>query len=85
MNCAVNVKSQRQGEDVIYTVSGEGAAKLHRLCGDYECKPSELTDGSFTVTKSGISSVFNSDKTPILDTINRGLEDAANRYTTAAR
>lgn len=44
--------------DVIYTISGEGAAALHATLKDVNVTLSDIANGSFAVTKSALRDPF---------------------------
>jgi hypothetical protein len=77
LGCTVEVRKHPQGQDVVYTVSGEGASKLHKLCTKFATGPTELRAGSFTITDSGLTDFFMLGDTPTVTAIREGLRKAA--------
>jgi hypothetical protein len=51
LGCAVNVESEGKSPKVTYTVSGEGAGKLHRICQMTGVSAGSLVGGSFTIAR----------------------------------
>jgi hypothetical protein len=77
LGCAMNVEKQAAGNnDVLYTVSGEGAEQLHKVCASFATNLSELREGSFSVTKNGLSDVTDLGDTPVVIAIREGMDRA---------
>ena len=76
LGCAVNVEKQPVDNDAVYTVSGEGASRLHRVCSEFGTSPTDLVGDTFTVTKSALSDYFNLGDTPAVTAIRDALHMA---------
>jgi hypothetical protein len=66
-------KAGNEEWEVVYTVSGEGAAGIHATLMDLSAEPSLLVDGQFTISKAALTF----DNMPFLKTLDRKLDAAA--------
>jgi hypothetical protein len=67
-------------KDVVYKISGEGAANLHATLKDVSANPSDIVDGSFTITRSDLRTPFMD--MPFLKALDTKLDAAASGLST---
>lgn len=66
-------KTGKEKWEVVYTISGEGAASIHSQLMDVNAGPSPIVDGKFTISKAALTF----DNVPFLKMLDKKLDAAA--------